>query len=70
MTVLDLPVGPAVRHRVAVGRRIVLVTNNDDAYRTATVLRSHGISAAGAGRTVAGSAHFDNRNRGALVQIK
>jgi sarcosine oxidase, subunit alpha len=36
----------AVRHRVAVGRRVVLFTNNDDAYRTATVLRGHGISIA------------------------
>jgi sarcosine oxidase subunit alpha len=36
----------AVRHRVAVGRRVVLFTNNDDAYRTAVVLRGQGISIA------------------------
>jgi sarcosine oxidase, subunit alpha len=36
----------AVRHRVAVGRRVVLFTNNDDAYRTATVLKRCGISIA------------------------
>ena len=46
----------AVRHRVAVGRRVVLFTNNDDAYRTATVLRSHGISIAAIVDTRTGAA--------------
>ena len=36
----------AVRHRVAVGRRIVVATNNDDAYRTALELRTAGVTIA------------------------
>jgi sarcosine oxidase, subunit alpha len=47
----------AVRYGVAVGRRIVLATNNDDAYRTAAVLRRHGISVAAIVDTRAGPAH-------------
>ena len=49
----------AARHRVAVGRRVVLVTNNDDAYRTATVLRGHGISVAAVVDTRAGAAGIE-----------
>lgn len=36
----------AVRHRVAVGRQVVVATNNDDAYRTAFALRAAGITIA------------------------
>ncbi len=36
----------AIRHRVAVGHRVVVVTNNDDAYRTADALTAAGITVA------------------------
>ncbi|HBZ45536.1 MAG TPA: sarcosine oxidase subunit alpha family protein, partial [Maritimibacter sp.] len=60
----------AVNHGVAAGKRVLIVTNNDDAYRTALILKELGVDVAGildARATAAGELAELARRKGIVI---